>query len=321
MSEHVADAGPGSNAELREFLRSRRARITPEEVGLPTQPGTRRVPGLRREEVAQLAGVSVDYYVRLERGRNINASEAVLDALARALRLDDTERDHLFVLARPAARTRQRPLPPQRVRPGLYRVLESLTDVPALVLGRRRDVLASNRLARALFTDFDALPYRERNMARFMFLDEGARELYVDWPSAARGTVMVLRDYAGRFPYDPQLAELVGELSVRDRDFRRWWAEHDVSRHTYGTKRLHHPLVGGLTLAYEALTVTDDPEQTLGLHTAEPGSPSEHALRLLAGWTGDARPVEPRGAAAVAEACGGSSYTRTVRRQDAGPVG
>ena len=236
--------------------------------------------------------------MRLERGRNVNASEAVLDALARALLLDGTERDHLFALARPV-RTRQRPLPPQRVRPGVYRILDSLADVPAMVLGRRRDVLASNRLARALFTDFEALPYRERNMARFLFLDEGARELYVDWPSAARGTVAVLRDYAGRYPHDPQLAELVGELSVRDEDFRRWWAEHEVLRHTYGTKHLHHPLVGDLTLAYEALTVTDDPEQTLGLHTAEPGSPSEQALRLLANWTGDA-PTAAESAATLA---------------------
>lgn len=274
------------NAELRDFLRSRRARISPEEAGLPRQPGARRVPGLRREEVAQLAGVSVDYYVRLERGRDINVSEAVLDALARALNLNDTERDHLFVLAR-HTRARRRPLPPQRVRPGVLRVLDSLVDTPALVLGRRRDVLASNRLARALFTDFDALPHRERNMARYMFLDEGARTLYVDWESAARSTVAVLNLYAGRYPHDPQLAELIGELSVRDRDFRRWWADHDVLRHTFGTKRLHHPLVGELTLAYEALNVADDPEQTLGLHTAERGSPSEHALHLLASWTNE----------------------------------
>ena len=284
MSDHPS--GAEGNTELREFLRSRRARITPEEAGLSPQPGVRRVPGLRREEVAQLAGVSMDYYVRLERGRDINASEAVLDALARALCLSDTERDHLIALARPV-RTRRRPVPPQSVRPGLYRVLESLTDTPALVVGRRRDVLASNRLARALFTDFDALPRRERNMARYLFLDEGARELYVDWETAGRGTVAALHLYAGRYPNDPQLAELIGELSLRDKDFRRWWAQHDVFRHTYGAKRLHHPVVGALTVDYEALTVTDDPEQTLALHTAEPGSASEHALHLLASWTSE----------------------------------
>jgi transcriptional regulator with XRE-family HTH domain len=276
-------------AELREFLRSRRARITPEEAGLLTEPGTRRVPGLRREEVARLAGVSVDYYVRLERGRTRNVSEAVLDAVARALRLDDTERGHLFAIARPARR-QQRPMPPQRVRPGLRRVLELLTDVPALVIGRRTDILAANPSARALFTDFEALPHRERNMARFMFLDEAARELYADWEASARGTVAALHLYAGRHPDDPRLAELIGELSVRDEDFRRWWAAHDVLRRTHGTKRFHHPVAGDLTLAYEALEPSGDPDQILALYTAEPGSPSAHALSLLAALTAGPAP-------------------------------
>jgi hypothetical protein len=160
-----------------------------------------------------------------------------------------------------------------------------MVDVPAIIIGRRRDVLAANLLARALLPDFTARPPRDRNMARFVFLDPLARTFYVDWEQAGRGTVAVLRRYAGRFPHDPQLAELVGELSLRDQDFRRWWAEHEVYNHSYGSKRLHHPLVGPLTLDYEALTVTDDPEQTLALHTAEPGSPSEEALRLLASWT------------------------------------
>jgi transcriptional regulator with XRE-family HTH domain len=283
MSEHTS--GAGGNTELREFLRSRRARITPEAAGLSPQPGTRRVPGLRREEVAQLAGVSVDYYIRLERGRGSNVSEAVLDGVARALRLNNTERGHLFALARPA-RARQRPMAPQRVRPGLYRVLETMTDIPVIVLGRRLDVLAANPLARAFYTDFDALPHRERNMARYMFLDEGARELYTDWAGNARGMVATLHLYAGGHSHDPQFAELIGELSLRDRDFRRWWADQDVLRRTNGTKSYHHSLVGDLTLDYEALNPAGDPEQTLGLHTAEPGSPSEHALRLLAGWTG-----------------------------------
>ncbi|MDT7684789.1 MAG: hypothetical protein QOG57_5099 [Pseudonocardiales bacterium] len=291
-------AGAGGNSELREFLRSRRARITPEEAGLPPQPGVRRVPGLRREEVARLAGMSMDYYVRLERGRNLNVSESVLDAVARALRLNDTERGHLFALARPTrSRTRQRRPGPQRVRPGLYRVLDTVTDIPAVVLGHRLDLLASNRLARAFYTDFEALPHRERNMARFVFLDDAARELYVDWPAAGRGIVATLHLYAGAHPHDPQLAELVGELSLRDADFRRWWADHDVYRRENGTKRYHHPLVGDLTLSYEAFNPTGDPDQTLGLHTAEAGSPSEHALRLLASWTAEAT-AAPRSEAA-----------------------
>jgi transcriptional regulator with XRE-family HTH domain len=280
-------SAPGEKGELREFLRTRRARITPEEAGLTPVPGTRRVPGLRREEVAQLAGVSVDYYVRLERGRNVNVSEAVLDAIARALRLDEDERGHLFAVARPA-RSRRRPLPPQRVRPGLYRVLEAMAEVPALIVGRRTDVLATNRLARALYTDFDALPHRERNMSRFVFLDEGARELYADWEDVARSSVAALHLYAGQHPHDPRLAELIGELSLRDPDFRRWWADHDVQRRTFGSKQFHHPVVGDLTLGYEALAVTGDPDQTLGVYTAEPGSASEEALRLLASWTSEA---------------------------------
>ncbi|MFG1703783.1 helix-turn-helix transcriptional regulator [Nonomuraea sp. M3C6] len=273
------DHGSG-NGELREFLRSRRARVTPDQAGLAPQRGTRRVPGLRREEVAQLAGVSVDYYIRLERGRNLNVSAAVLDALARALRLTDAERDHLFDLAR-RGRPRLRSLPPQRVRPGLLRVLESMTDIPALVVGRRLDVLAANRMGRALITDFDTLPERERNMARYMFLTPAARRLYIDWETGARDTVAALRLYAGRNPDDRRLAELIGELSLRDEDFRRWWAEHDVLRHSHGVKRLHHPVAGDLTLNYEALAVSDDPEQSLGLYTTEPDSPSEQALRLL----------------------------------------
>ncbi|MFG1806763.1 helix-turn-helix transcriptional regulator [Streptomyces sp. NPDC049040] len=295
MSDHAPGAAPytadrvaaGSpNTDLRDFLRSRRARLSPSEAGLAAEPGTRRVPGLRREEVARLAGVSVDYYVRLERGRGVNVSEQVLDAIARALRLDDTERGHLFAVARPA-RGRPRPLPPQRVRPGLRRVLETMPATPGLVIGHRLDVLASNAMGRALFTDFEALPHRERNMARFVFLDEGAREFYVDWPSSARGTVAALHLYAGRHPHDPLLAELIGELSLRDRDFRRWWADHDVQRRTYGSKHYHHPVVGDLVLEYEALTPAGDSGQTLGLHTAEPGSPSEHGLRLLAGMVAE----------------------------------
>ncbi|MEV7391090.1 helix-turn-helix transcriptional regulator [Streptomyces sp. NPDC091215] len=291
--------GQEPNTELQEFLRSRRAKITPEEAGLPPHPGTRRVPGLRREEVAQLAGVSVDYYIRLERGRHAGVSEAVLDALARALRLNDLERAHLFRIARPS-RSRPRPLPPQRVRPGLRLLVDTLTDVPVLVLGRRLDVLASNHLARALYTDFDALPPHRRNMARLIFLDEQVRTLHADWEAGARGVVASLRLYAGRHPHDPALAELVGELSLRDPDFRSWWADHDVFQRTHGTKHYHHALVGDLVLGYESFTATDDPDQTLGIYTAEPRSPSYDRLRLLASWSSpshqpDHSQVPPRG--------------------------
>ncbi|SER60124.1 Helix-turn-helix domain-containing protein [Lentzea albida] len=270
------------NTELREFLRSRRARVTPEEAGLPVFPGSRRVPGLRREEVAQLAGVSVDYYVRLERGKNVNVSESVLDALARALRLNETERAHLYTVAKPTRKSQA--LPPQRVRPGLRRAVDSMPDVPVMLLGRRTDVLATNALARALYKDFEAAPPHERNMIRFIFLDPAARELYDDWEGNARLAVASLHVYAGRHPHDPRLAALVGELSVRDNDFRRWWADNDVYRHAHGSKSLHHPVVGDITLAYESLTVDADPEMSLALHTVEPGSPSEQNLRLLASW-------------------------------------
>ncbi|WP_328323381.1 helix-turn-helix transcriptional regulator [Kribbella sp. NBC_00382] len=272
--------------EIREFLRTRRARITPEQAGMTPHAGVRRVPGLRREEVAQLAGVSVDYYIRLERGHSKGISETVLDAVARALRLDDTERAHLFDLAQPtAARTsRRRPLSPQKVRPVLYRALDALS-VPALIQGRRMDVLAANRLGHALFTDFQALPLRERNFARFVFLDDAASSLYADWHRAAGDCVANLRLYAGRHPDDPQLTELIGELSVRSDTFRRIWADHDVLAHASGTKRLHHPLVGDLTLDYEVLTVADDPEQALVILTPEPASPSAEAIDILASWT------------------------------------
>jgi transcriptional regulator with XRE-family HTH domain len=271
------------NVELREFLRSRRARVTPAAAGLSLRAGARRVPGLRREEVAQLAGVSVDYYIRLERGRTANVSASVLDAVAGALQLNDLERTHLFTLAKPS-RARPRPLPAQQVRPGLQLVVDSITDVPAMVLGRRLDVLAANALARALFTDFDALPPHFRNMARLVFLHDHVRSVCADWRAMAQGIVANLRLYAGRNPHDPALAELVGELSVEDPDFRRWWADHDVDRHTYGVRHCHHGLVGDLELGFEAFTPTDDPEQTLWVSTVQPGSVSEERLKLLASW-------------------------------------
>ncbi|MEU0196172.1 helix-turn-helix transcriptional regulator [Streptomyces afghaniensis] len=293
------------SSEIREFLRTRRARITPEQAGLAPHGGARRVPGLRREEVAQLAGVSVDYYIRLERGRTQGVSESVLEAVARALRLDDTERAHLFDLAQPTAtRTRRkRPLAPQRVHPVLYRTLDSLS-VPALVQGRRTDVLAANRLAHALYTDFEARPRRERNFARYVFLDETARSLYADWDQVAGDCLAMLRLYAGRHPDDPQLTELIGELSLHSDTFRRMWADHDVQAHTRGTKRLHHPLVGDLTLDYAVLAVEGDPEQTLVIYTPEPASPSAQALDILASWTSASAATEQHAAAETPDSAG-----------------
>lgn len=289
------------NTELSEFLRSRRARLSPADAGVSvSNDSPRRVPGLRREELARLAGVSTDYYARLEQGRHLNVSEAVLDAVARALRLDDTERAYLFELARPRPRraVRRRSSRPQRVRPGVHDMLRMLEGVsPAFVIGRRGDVLASNRLARALITDFDALPYHERNMARFMFLDEAARELYREWDKYAAEMVASLRLEAGRHPDDPRLTELVGELTIKSPEFRRWWADHNVREKAHGVKLYHHPVVGDMTLSYENVTFPGDADQAMCIYTVEPGSPSEAALRLLASWTaspsGDPSPESP----------------------------
>ncbi|RDI48558.1 helix-turn-helix domain-containing protein [Nocardia mexicana] len=280
------------NAELKEFLRTRRARLNVDDVQIGGTGGVRRVPGLRREEVAQLAGVSVDYYSRLEQGRNLNVSDEVLDAVARALRLDEVERSYLFQIARanPRRARRRSPARVQRVRPGVRRILETLDDVtPAFVFGRRMDILATNRLARVLMTDFEALPPRDRNMLRYTFLDDSARRLYVDWEEVARDNVAVLRLDAGRHPDDPLLTELVGELAVKSPEFRRWWADHNVRERSHGTKRYHHPLVGDLTIDYESVSLPGDPDQTLCIYTAEAGSPSETALELLATWTGAQR--------------------------------
>jgi len=281
MTEHT---DPGGGAELRDFLRSRRARITPEQAGLTAAPGVRRAPGLRRAEVAQLAGVSADFYRRLEGGRARGVSAAVLEALARALRLDGPGRDALFAAARPAV-SRRRAMRPQRVRPGLHRVLDTLVDVPAVILGYRLDVLAANPLARLFYPDLRTLAPQERNLVRYLFAVPAARQLYQDWPAAARAAVAALHRYAGHHPHDPELVDLIGELSVSDGDFRRWWSERDPAPAHPGAKRYRHPLVGDLTLVDEVLTPAGEADQTLELHTAEPGSPSEAALRLLAGLT------------------------------------
>jgi transcriptional regulator with XRE-family HTH domain len=283
--------GIDHSAELAEFLRSRRARLSPEEAGLPIDGTTRRVPGLRREELAQLAGVSTDYYTRLEQGRHRNVSGSVLDAVARALRLDAVEHAYLIELARRRRQSEHRTPPrPQRVRPGLHRMLETLdAATPAFITGRGMQVLASNRLARALITDFEALPYRERNLARFIFLDESARDLYPDWAQIAEDTAAGLRLEASRGCDDSSFCELIGELAVKSEEFRTAWARHNVRRRTHGSKRYRNPLVGEVTIAYEAFTPHDETDQTLFIYTAERGSPSETALQLLANLTATAK--------------------------------
>jgi transcriptional regulator with XRE-family HTH domain len=246
--------------------------------------GVRRVPGLRREEVALLAGVSAEYYERLERGRTKNPSASVLDSIARVLQLNAAERDHLFALASPS---RHKPInpPAPRLRPGLQRALDLLIDVPALILGPRHDLIAINDLGAAFYVGFDQLPTGQRNMVRYLFTVNAARELYDDWAATARRVVAELRSYAGTHPHDPKLAELVGDLAVRDPDFRHWWAEHDVYLRDHGSKRYHHPVVGELELGYEVLTPVSEPDLVLGAHTVEPHSPSAQALALLSHWS------------------------------------
>ncbi len=298
MSDH--SSGAEGNPELREFLRSRRSRITPEEAGLPVRPGTRRVPGLRREEVAQLAGVSVDYYTRLEQGRHTSPSEAVLDALARVYGLDAAARAHLADLARPVRRRAAQPAA-QRVRPALQQMIASMTDHPAFVVGRRTDVLASNTLARALLTDWTRLPPRHRNYTRWVFLDPAARAAFLDWPAVAAEVVGTLRLYAGRFPDDPLLRELVGELTITSPEFRTWWNGHVVHERTHGTKRMTHPAVGPITIQYEALALPGDSDQTLFVYTTAPGSRSHDNLRLLALWAAQQQTAGAPAPAATAD--------------------
>ncbi|MEV6429768.1 helix-turn-helix transcriptional regulator [Nocardia sp. NPDC051463] len=268
-------------AELGEFLRSRRARLRPEEVGLPGYGSRRRVPGLRREELAMLAGVSVDHYVRLEQGRTLHFSESVLDAVAQALRLNPVERDHLYRLARPWSG--DEPPGEQQVRPGLRRLLDAAGEVPAYVVGRGTNVLAWNPIAAALITDFGALPPRERNLARLVFLDEGMRELYEDWPAKAADVVAYLRLDAARNPGDEGITTLVAELSGIP-EFREQWDKYELEDKTHGRYAYLHPVVGRLDLGFETLRLPDDPDQALVMHTTEPESASATALQLLATW-------------------------------------
>jgi transcriptional regulator with XRE-family HTH domain len=287
-----------NRSEVREFLMTRRARVTPEQAGI-TAGSNRRVPGLRRSEVATLAGVSVEYYAKLERGAIAGASTSVLDAIARALRLDDAERTYLFDLASAAegfpgnsrARRAGRPAP---FRPSLQWALAAITDGVAFVRDQRHDLVAMNDLGRAFYApvigDGNSVP----NLARFQFLDPAAHDFYPDWDRFAEMCVANMRADAGRDPHDRGLQDLVGELSTRSAEFRRLWAAHNVRLHGPGTKRFQHPIVGELVLAYEQLGITADPGNVLVIYTAEPGSASAEGLRLLASWSAD-RPID-RGA-------------------------
>jgi len=269
---------------IRDFLTSRRAKITPGRAGLPAYGGNRRVAGLRREEVAMLAGVSVDYYTRLERGNLNGVSESVLEALARALQLDEAERAHLFDLARTAnatPSTRRRRVTPQRIRPGVQRVLDSMVGAPAWVRNGRLDFLAANRLGHALYSPMLTGAAQPANNARFAFLDSRSREFYCDWERAAGDIVAILRAEAGRNPYDRGLTDLIGELSTRSEEFRTRWAAHNVRFHRTGAKQVQHPVVGVLDLSYEAMELSADEGLTMLVYTAEPDSPTRD---LLASW-------------------------------------
>ena len=274
-----------AKSEMREFLTSRRAKITPEQAGLRWYGDNRRVPGLRREEVALLAGVSVDYYTRLERGNAAGVSESVLEAIARALQLDEAERAHLFDLARaaqPAPRRRRRAR--ERVRPSVARMLDAITAAPAFVRNGRLDLLAANPLGRALYSQHFDSPHGPPNSARFIFLDPRAPGFYLDWEQVATDAVAVLRSEAGKDPHDRDLSDLVGELSTQSEIFRTRWAAHNVRYHDTGAKRFQHPVVGDLELTYDTMELVADPGLTMFVYTAEAGSRSAEALGLLASW-------------------------------------
>jgi transcriptional regulator with XRE-family HTH domain len=275
-----------TSGELGGFLRSRRAHLQPDDVGLVSH-GARRVPGLRREELAQLAGVSVTYYTRLEQGQSLNASDAVLEAVSRALRLTPDERAHLLDIARPSRKKRRPASRPATARLGTRQLIGALESVPAVVMDSRSDVLAWNRLGHSLLAghhdpESPYSPADRPNLTRMLFLDEHTRELYTDWAGEARRSVASLRLVAGRHPHDRRLAELIGELSVRSKEFSALWAGHSVTSCTFGTKCFHHPTVGPLELSFEVLVAPDDAGHRTILYSAAPGSPAEAALRLLA---------------------------------------
>lgn len=275
-----------NKTDVKDFLSSRRAKITPDQAGLPAYGGNRRVSGLRREEVALLAGVSVDYYNRLERGNLQGVSDSVLDSISRALQLDEAEHAHLFDLARAAntSPTKRRRVSPHAVRPSIQRLLDAITEAPAWVRNARHDILAANRLGYALYADVFTDTSRPANNARFVFLNEKSKDFFPSWERTADDIVAMLRSEAGTNPYDRDLSDLIGELSTRSETFRTRWAAHNVRFHRTGTKRLHHSVVGDLELSYEAMELVSDPGLTLLAYTAEPNTPSADGLRLLASW-------------------------------------
>jgi transcriptional regulator with XRE-family HTH domain len=281
----------GVRGEIREFLSTRRARVAPQQAGLPVYGGDRRrVTGLRREEVALLAGISSEYYTRLERGNATGVSESVIEGIAEALQLDDAERAHLVQLIHAAGTTRpprRRPAA-QQVRTTVQRVLDSMVATPAFVLNGRLDVLAANALGRALFSPMYAGPISPPNTARFVVVDPHATAFFRAWDNVANDTVAVLRAEAGRDPYGRRLSDLIGELSTRSEDFRARWAAHNVRIHSTGLKLLHHPVVGDLDLPFESFPIAGDLNQSLLTYTSEPGSPTEDALNLLASWAATA---------------------------------
>jgi transcriptional regulator with XRE-family HTH domain len=285
--------GNDVRGEIREFLTTRRAKLTPTQAGLPAYGGRRRVPGLRREEVALLAGISIEYYTRLERGNARGVSDEVLDALARALQLDEVERAHLIDLVRTAnaAPPARRRATPQRVRPSVQCLLDSMTGTAAFLRNGRLDILAANQLGYALYAPAFADPARAVNLARFIFLDPKSTEFYGDWDGIAHAAVGSLRAEAGRAPDDRALTELVGELSVCSPQFRVRWAAHDLDYYRSGVQPFHHPLVGDLTLDYDVLELPADPGQSIVAYSAEPGSPAREALDLLASWTATPGPA------------------------------
>lgn len=273
--------------EARDFLSSRRARITPEQAGVETFGTRRRVTGLRREEVARLAGVSIDYYTRLERGNLQGVSDSVLDAIGRALQLDPAEQEHLRDLSQHQNETPRRAgrvVPVVAVRPELQYLLDVVTDAPAMIINNRQDIVAANALGFAMHSDLVAAPARPMNFSRFIFLDPQARNFYQDWQRAAHTNVAILRREAGRTPNDKDLAALIGELSMRSDDFRGLWAAHDVRRHYAGVKSFRHSVVGPLELHFQTLELAEDPGLALTIYPATPGSPTADALRVLASW-------------------------------------
>ncbi|TDT29330.1 helix-turn-helix protein [Streptomyces sp. BK208] len=279
----ASQSAPHDGAELGRYLRARRTQTSPEHVGLTPGAGLRRTPGLRREEVATLAGISIDYYVRLERGKETRPSPAVLDSLARALRMDDQEHRHLRELAARAARYigEPPPAPSPTVRPHLKLLLESLRPNPAYVISRSMDMLASNPGGLALYAGLDDWPVKHRNLARYLFLHPAARDLFPDWDRQIMGCVARLRAVAGTAPDAPDLTNLVGELLLKSADFSGLWERYEVTGRKPAHKTFHHPQVGTLTLTSQALHVEGTPGQRIGVYTAEPGTPDHDALLLL----------------------------------------